>query len=75
MDRISWGIKVRYGYNGECKISDYEGWGQPLLRRVNRASHENAISEKKKLAREVTKGKSEVDFLDINEVIGRNIKG
>ena len=43
--------------------------------RVDRASHENIISVKKKLAREVTKGKSEVDFLDINEVIGGNIEG
>ena len=41
---------------------------------VNRASHEKDMSTKKELSREVTKGKSEVDLLDINEVIGGNTK-
>ena len=43
--------------------------------RVYRASHEKAISVKNILAKEVTKGSSEFDFLDINEVIVGNIKG
>ena len=32
---ISWGIKVRVGYNEECIILDCEGWGRPLFRRSN----------------------------------------
>ena len=47
---------------------DVETW-------VNMAPHEKGHFMMKNISREVSKGKSEAEFSDINEVIGRHTKG
>ena len=78
MDGRYWGIKVRARYNGSC-LKKTVKYGVDLYlytqARVNKASQKKSISMKNKLAKEVTKGKIEVYFSDINEDIGENIKG